>query len=144
MIAGRTAQEYNTRKKKKGSFWEDRYHATAVDSESHLAKCMVYIGLNMVRAGAVSHPSEYKNSGYNEIQNPRKRYGIINRKKLLDYFFIQNENRFREEHSNWITKELTITTYPGIRIGVSQLLLAGNHLQLIFSSNWQAVHRNDP
>jgi len=26
LIAGRTAQEYNQRKKRKGAFWEDRYH----------------------------------------------------------------------------------------------------------------------
>ena len=30
LIAGRTAQEYNNRKQRKGAFWEDRYHATAV------------------------------------------------------------------------------------------------------------------
>jgi hypothetical protein len=36
LIAGRTGQEYNQRKKRKGAFWEDRYHATAVDVEEHL------------------------------------------------------------------------------------------------------------
>ncbi len=106
LIAGRTAQEFNTRKNRKGSFWEDRYHATAVDTDKHLVKCMVYIDLNMVRAGVVSHPSEYRSSGYNEIQNPPKRYGIINRGVLLDYFSMRDENRFREEYSNWITFEL--------------------------------------
>jgi len=30
LIAGRTAQEFNRRKGRKGAFWEDRYHATAV------------------------------------------------------------------------------------------------------------------
>jgi len=67
---------------------------------------MVYIDLNMVRAGAVSHPSEYRSSGYNEIQNPPKRYGIINRRILLAYFSVRDENRLREEHSSWITAEL--------------------------------------
>ena len=33
LIAGRTGQEYNSRKNRKGAFWEDRYHATAVESE---------------------------------------------------------------------------------------------------------------
>ena len=32
LIAGRTGQEYNQRKNRKGAFWEDRYHATAVES----------------------------------------------------------------------------------------------------------------
>ena len=54
LIAGRTAQEYNQRKGKQGAFWEDRYHATA----QHLHRCLVYIVLNMVRAGAVNHPGD--------------------------------------------------------------------------------------
>ena len=39
LIAGRTGQEYNQRKKRKGAFWEDRYHATAVECDRHLAQC---------------------------------------------------------------------------------------------------------
>ncbi len=51
LIAGRTGQEYNQRKNRKGAFWEDRYHATAVEKGAHLFRCLVYIDLNMVRAG---------------------------------------------------------------------------------------------
>jgi len=32
LIAGRTGQEFNKRKTRKGAFWEDRYHATAVET----------------------------------------------------------------------------------------------------------------
>jgi len=32
LVAGRTGQEYNQRKGRKGAYWEDRYHATAVES----------------------------------------------------------------------------------------------------------------
>jgi len=46
LTAGRTAQEYNRRKNRKGAFWEDRYHATAVQDDDHLIRCMVYIDLN--------------------------------------------------------------------------------------------------
>ena len=56
LIAGRTGQEYNNRKQRLGSFWQDRYHATAVESDSHLQQCLTYIDLNMVRAGVVEHP----------------------------------------------------------------------------------------
>jgi Transposase IS200 like len=31
LIAGRTAQEYNQRRGRQGAFWEDRYHATAIE-----------------------------------------------------------------------------------------------------------------
>ncbi len=40
LIAGRTGQEYNQRKNRKGAFGEDRYQATAVEAESHLSRCM--------------------------------------------------------------------------------------------------------
>ena len=50
LIAGRTAQEYNQRKDRQGAFWEDRYHATAIEADEHLHRCRVYIDLNMVRA----------------------------------------------------------------------------------------------
>jgi putative transposase len=50
LIAGRTAQEYNQRKGRGGAFWEDRYHATAIEADEHLHRCLVYIDLNMVRA----------------------------------------------------------------------------------------------
>ena len=65
LIAGRTAQEFNRRKNRKGAFWEDRYHATAVESVAYLIKCIVYIDLNMVRAGVVQSPTECLQSGFN-------------------------------------------------------------------------------
>ena len=64
LIAGRTGQEYNKRKGRKCAYWEDRYHATAVESDEHLFKCLVYIDLNMVRAGVVSHPQKWAEGGY--------------------------------------------------------------------------------
>src|SRR3990172_12934201 len=63
LVAGRTAQDYNRRKARLGAFWEDRYHATAVESGAHLHRCGGYIALNMVRAGVVKHPAEWPHSG---------------------------------------------------------------------------------
>ena len=77
LIAGRAGQEYNQRKNRNGAFWEDCYLATAVEAGQHLIQCMVYIDLNMVRTGVVTHPSEWPFSGYNEIQNPRQRYSLL-------------------------------------------------------------------
>jgi hypothetical protein len=59
LIAGATGRAYNRRKERRGAFWEECYHATAVDSEEYLARCLVYIDLNMVRAGAIRHPREW-------------------------------------------------------------------------------------
>ncbi len=74
LVAGRTGQEYNQRKNRKGAFWEDRNHATAVEEGEHLLRCLVYIDLNMIRAGVVNHPSMWPFCGYNEIRKPRKKY----------------------------------------------------------------------
>lgn len=77
LIEGRVAQEFNLRKSRRGAFWEDRYHATAVQTDGHLTRCLTYIDLNMVRAGVVQHPRQWEVSGYNEIQQPPGRRRII-------------------------------------------------------------------
>ena len=82
LIAGRTGQEFNKRKSRKGAYWEDRYHATAIETDKHLFQCLVYIDLNMVRAKVVGHPSEWRFCGYNEILAPRQRYPLIDKETL--------------------------------------------------------------
>jgi len=106
LVASRTAQEYNWRKKRKGAYWEDRYHATAIARDDHLLRCIVYLDLNMVRAGVVSHPSEWKYSGYHEIQNPRQRYALVNHKRLMQLLNIQTVAGLREAHGGWIQEAL--------------------------------------
>ncbi len=82
LLAGRTGQQYNQRKHRTGAFWEDRYHATAVESGEHLGRCLSYINMNMVRAGVVEHPAEWEHSGYHEIDRPPERYARIDRALL--------------------------------------------------------------
>ncbi len=102
LTAGRTAQEYNLRKKRKGALWEDRYHATAVQDDDHLIRCMVYMDLNMVRAGVVRHPSEWPFCGYNEIQEPPLRYSLIDRKALMNLLGIDDSARLGRVYKGWI------------------------------------------
>jgi putative transposase len=82
LIAGCVGRAYNRRKRRPGAFWEDCYHATAVDTDEHLARCFTYIDLNMVRAGAVEHPRHWPEAGYHEVQQPPRRYRIIDRAAL--------------------------------------------------------------
>jgi REP-associated tyrosine transposase len=42
-----------------GHFFERRYHATLVDTDSYLLEALRYIHLNPVRAGMVAHPSAF-------------------------------------------------------------------------------------
>ncbi len=98
LIAGRTGQQYNQRKQRTGAFWEDRYHATAVESDGHLMQCMIYITLNMVRAGVVRHPEEWPYSSYHEIQTPRERYRIIDYVQLMSLFGIRNFKELQQAY----------------------------------------------
>ena len=106
LIAGRTAQEYNQRKRRQGAFWEDRYHATAIETDEHLHRCLVYIDLNMVRAGAVSHPEKWLHSGYHEIQEPPERYAVIDQQGLIELFGFKKAGDFQETHRQWVEKAL--------------------------------------
>jgi putative transposase len=45
LIAGRVGQEYNQRKGRRGAFWEDRYHATAVGSEAFVTSVQARLGI---------------------------------------------------------------------------------------------------
>ena len=60
LVSGATGQAYNRRKNRKGAFWEDRFYTTVIEDGVHLLRCMAYIELNMVRAGAVKHPKDWE------------------------------------------------------------------------------------
>jgi len=106
LIAGRTGQEFNQRKGRKGAFWEDRYHATAIERGDHLFRCLVYIDLNMVRAGVVNHPCEWHFCGYQEIQKPKQRYRIIDYPKLMASLGMEDLQRLQERCRGWVEETL--------------------------------------
>jgi putative transposase len=108
LIAGRTAQEFNARKNRNGAFWEDRYHATAVQTDSHLARCITYIDLNMVRAHAVQHPRDWEVSGYNEIQNPWQRKRIIDYESLKNFLSVRSHEELAALQNRLLDDEIGI------------------------------------
>lgn len=106
LAAGETAKEYNLRKDRDGPFWEDRYHVTAVQTDQHFIKCMLYIDLNMVRAGIVSHPSQWEFNGFNEIRNPKKRYGLIHHDQLMVLLKMGSIENLTSVYSRWVEDAL--------------------------------------
>lgn len=72
------AQEYNQRKKRKGAYWEVRYHATAVETGEHL-----------------------------EIQSPRRKCVLINHEKLANLAGYDFYDSFRESHKKWVNESLS-------------------------------------
>lgn len=106
LAAGRTAQQYNQRNGRQGAFWEDRYHATAVETGEHLHRCVVYIDLNMVRAGVVRHPADWNNGGYREIQDPPRRCALIKLDELSALCGFASVGQFQRAHRQWVEEAL--------------------------------------
>jgi len=125
LIAGRTAQEYNRRKQRSGAFWEDRYHATAVEANDHLVRCLVYIDLNMVRAGVVRHPRDWLVCGYHEIQSPPPRYAIVDRELLAAVTGIGTVERLATQYEEWVLDALARSA-PGRQPQWSESIAVGS------------------
>jgi putative transposase len=71
-----------------------------------LLQCIVYIDLNMVRAGSVNHPSEWPFSGYKEIQEPRRKCALIAHERLKELAGIDTCAQFQAVHREWVNATL--------------------------------------
>lgn len=102
LTGSRTAQEYNLRRIEKGP--AGRIVITVL-LLILVIRCLVYININMIRAGVVEHPSEWFQSGYKEIQALPKRYSILDINMLAELVGLQNSTLLKEHHYNWGGKE---------------------------------------
>jgi putative transposase len=73
-----------------------------VETGEHLARCLVYIDLNMVRAGVVGHPRDWEVSGYREIQSPPLRYRVIDRVALAEVLGVSRPEALSRLHRGWV------------------------------------------
>jgi putative transposase len=149
LIQGRTGQTYNHRNNRKGAFWEDRYHATAVESGTHLMNCMIYIDFNMVRAGAVDHPGQWNHCGYHEIIQPRRKKQLIAYKALRKLAGFEDYTLFKKIYRSMIEERFNLKDYKrenkwteGIAVGSEGFVRAfKNHIQR--PSNRKVLFMND-
>jgi putative transposase len=109
LAAGRVAQDYNRRKERSGAFWEDRYHATAIETGEHLVNCFTYINLNMVRARVVKHPRDWPFGGYYELQQSRERFRnqIVDWRAVLNLLGFNHLESLRAAQADWIAREFS-------------------------------------
>ena len=106
LVSGNTGQAFNSRKNRKGAFWEDRFYTTAIENGIHLLRCMAYIELNMVRAGRVKHPKDWEFCGYNEILDPPKRYRLIDQGALFSCSGIPDPDDFKSYYKDLVAYTL--------------------------------------
>jgi putative transposase len=102
-LEGEFAQAYNRRKDRSGAFWADCYHCTLIEEGLHLWNCIVYIELNMVRAGVVAHPSQWPWCSYAEWMGLRKRYGAVDQEACLSLLGGASLAEFRANYQHLIT-----------------------------------------
>lgn len=103
LVAGATAQQYNRRKGRSGAFWEP-YQCTIVEDGQHLLNCLRYVDLNMVRAGKVQHPREWRWCGWDELMGQRKRYRLLDTERLLSSLDIADLPTFRQVYSEGLER----------------------------------------
>jgi putative transposase len=105
LVASRVGQTFNIKQSRKGAFWENRYRATAVQTDEHLLRCLLYIDFNMVRAGVVTSPDRWEHCGYHEIVKQKKRYKTIKRNELARLLSIDEIN-LSMNYQAWINEAL--------------------------------------
>ena len=106
LASGSTAKQYNVRKERSGSMWEKPYHCTVIQPGAHLLNCLCYVDLNMVRAGVVSSPSDWKWCGYHELTGHRERYRLLDREKLIESLEVASVEQLQSFYRDAIERRL--------------------------------------
>ncbi len=106
LAAGATAKQYNTRRGHLGSVWEHPYQCTLIETGDHLFECLVYVDLNMVRAGVVAHPRQWGWCGYHELVGVRKRYRLLDLDRLVAAIGMGDVTSFRRCYSEVLEEKL--------------------------------------
>jgi putative transposase len=112
LVAGVYGQKMNRKKGDEGSVWEHPYHCTLIQDGQHLLNCIRYVSLNMVRAGVVSRPEEWKWCSHDEHMGERQRYRIIDRERLLDSLNMHSFSEFRSVYAEGLESILAQNSMP--------------------------------
>ena len=102
LASATVARHWNRLKEHEGSFWEHPFKCTIIQSGQHLLNCMRYVSLNMVRAGVVAHPSEWRWCGDDELTGRRSRYRLLSKERLLESLELPSMAAFQGLYSEGI------------------------------------------
>lgn len=139
LAAGVMARLYNRRKVRSGSFWEHPYHCTAIESGRHLLNCLVYVDLNMVRAGVVTHPKQWRWCGYHELMGQRKRYRLLDLERLLESLGNPSTKELQAWHADALAQRLSQQAYAREAYWTESLAVGSE--RFVASAAQQYAHR---
>jgi len=98
------ARHWNRRKKHEGSVWEHPYKSTIIQDGRHLLNCMRYVSLNMVRAGSVENPADWRWCGHDELTGARSRYTVLDIEQMLQSLDMTSLDAFRRTYLTGIAE----------------------------------------
>ena len=110
-LHGSVGQKYNILKNRQGAFWSDRFHSTRIQSGDHLSCCLFYIDLNMVRAGEIEGPEEWRHCGIHELLGKRERYCLINMERLLQCLAVDSIDEFHKWYKSTLDEKLACISH---------------------------------
>ena len=106
LASGSVAKLFNLRKGHLGSLWEHPFQCTLVDGREHLMNCLAYVDLNMVRAGVVKHPADWRWCGYDELAGKRSRYRFLDVERLVESLDFNSVEEFGTLYEELIRKKI--------------------------------------
>ena len=96
----------------------------------------------MVRAGVVRHPGDWEWSGYREIQNPPKRYGIIDLRELSSLCGFHEVAELQNAHRGWVDQALGHEKLREARWSEAIAVGSLNFIEKVKSElGFKAIHR---
>ena len=131
---GEFAEDFNRRHGRTGAFWNDRFHNTLVEDGEHLWNCLVYIEMNMVRAGVVKHPKDWKWCSYNELANLKSRYRLVDQGCLASRLNCESIEQLRGLYTRKIEEALAASA--SMRAPCWTETVAVGSKNFIGRSNW--------
>jgi hypothetical protein len=69
-------------------------------------RCLRYVDLNMVRAGKVAHPKEWRWCGYDELTGRRDRYRLLDVERLAQCLDLRDTASVFELHDRGIEEQI--------------------------------------
>jgi len=106
LASATVARHWNRLKDHEGSFWEHPFKCTIIQNGQHLLNCMRYVSMNMVRAGVVRQPSEWRWCGDDELTERRSRYRVLAVERMLESLDLSSMAAFQRVYSDGINELL--------------------------------------
>jgi len=124
---------HNIRKHHEGSCWKGRPNIALIQKNGFLPASLSAIDMLPVARKFVRHPSEWECSGFQELAEIRRRYGIIDRKSICRLSGFENYTDFSKQHLSQVESllgkdDLNSFPFDAIAVGDNREIMKIAHL----------------